>query len=309
MQNSTSTTTVNLNNLSESEIELIRIQREKDQLAAQEKAAQLKQRIEKAIKDEQTAMQSFIQDWQRQNAAAREYAAQLRVLDSNFSIKETAATKQFGVFTDKDDSYPSTLQHRFQYELKQNETMHWTETVDYVQLEIVHSSVNKTIEVKEHFTNTGRSRYHSRSVSQGYKMCIKYGDNRFTKDAKNMFEKFDTIIRQQNRENKEKQDAATSKDMAHKLLTQKYPDATIEHKTEWVRNSHSRSQGPSGYDTHFFVVKFNNGYSVKFTYGFHNNELYIHYNGMIKPEKFSSNILDAESANVNALIAALQNIA
>lgn len=301
MENKNNTT---LENLSSTEIEMIRIQREKDAIAKQERELRQKLTTEKEIKEMEVRIANFEAKWQRQNTATRNYLAQLQEVDSRFFIKENKRIETGFIvyhYGDKEEKYSEA-----------NRIYDFKKEIEYVEMEIHHSEVGKIIEVKEHITSDGS--YRARSTNHGYKMYMKYGDNRCTKDPKHMAKKFTEILEQKAAEVRNKNAAQTSQQMAEAKLKEMYADAIVEHKSEMIypSNNHGgyRRHDQKPYETTWFNVVFPNGYGIKVGYGVNNNELWLRKDGTIAPnfEGESNLLLDPKNKGVQNFIAALQNI-
>lgn len=261
--------TTNLN-LSPAEVEMIRIQREKEAIAKQEKELQHKLR-----------MAAFTAKWQQQNNEAARYCAELNQHQSGFSIKQNPRTETFTVWHDA--------------------KVIFEQVVNYIEMDIVHESVNKTIEVKEH--SSGRYSRH------GFKMGFKYAygaEGRVTKDPKHMASKIKDAIAKNNRERQQKSDEEIGKEVALQTLTAKYPDATITYNKEY-HSGYSSRRHSQGYYTYEYKVVFPNGYGVKFTYEYRNNTLSMWLSGSIKPAKFDNDIMK-DNDPLNNFINSLQNL-
>lgn len=267
--------TTNLN-LSPAEVEMIRIQREKEAIAKQEKELQHKLR-----------MAAFTAKWQQQNNEAARYCAELNQHQSGFSIKQNPRTETF------------TVWHYGENDAK---VIDFEQVVNYIEMDIVHESVNKTIEVKEHFTSGRYSRH-------GFKMGFKYAygaEGRVTKDPKHMASKIKDAIAKNNRERQQKSDEEIGKEVALQTLTAKYPDATITYNKEY-HSGYSSRRHSQGYYTYEYKVVFPNGYGVKFTYEYRNNTLSMWLSGSIKPAKFDNDIMK-DNDPLNNFINSLQNL-
>lgn len=290
-------TTLNIDNLSETEKQIILKQREQDKLKAEEKALKEKLEAEKQIAKEQQNIIDFVAQWTRQNIAANQFLAQLNE-HSTFEAVINPEIKKFEVKTRNNEGEYTTV---------------WEQSVNYNNITIKHTVVDKTIIVEEHITGSWRQSLHHSRTNHGFKMRIAYGDNRYTKDPKNMASKFTDELAQIARKEKEKNNKATAQEQALQILTDKYPGANIEHKTEWVSYRHyggGRRQGPSGYEKGTYTVTFKNGYSITFNYELlHDGKLHIGYESMQKPSGFDHSILGDKADMVNALINAIQNIA
>lgn len=268
-------------NLSPAEKEMIRLQREADANKEAQRAAEQKIRDEKRIKEEQANIAKFQSFWARQNAAAIRYFNDLHDIDARFELKEDKKTKVFEV----SDGWG------------QDRKIIWSsEEIPYNQITIKHTALhNKEIGIEEHETS---SNY--RTTNHGFKMKL-YGDNRYTKDPKNMAEKFLSVLREIDYNKKQLNIEEENKKEAAEQLKAKYPDATVTLMKEWQSGyNYGHGQRREGKDVFFFHVIFNNGYGIKVNYGRYDNKLWLHYGSIIYKEGVK-NDLDAMDSFVNAI--------
>jgi len=232
-----------------------------------------------------------VANYSRQNSAALDYLAQLNE-HSTFEAVTSEMTKEFYINS---------------YDINDKIIKAWSKQVPYTEISIKHTEVpNKMINVKEHFVNSSKSKYSSHQITQGFKMTIAYGDNRFTKDPKNMASKFIDILNTNARKAKELNDKATAKQLALIVLSKRFPEGSIEHTEEYT-SRHIHGQIAGGYYKQLYQVTLPNGYKLLFNYEIlSDSSLYLGFESFKKPHGYDSNInLDSASA----LIEALKNIA
>ncbi len=284
--------------LSESEIKLIQLNREKEE--AKKKEEELKKAIEreKEIIAKKKEIEKFIDENKIYQAAVHNYLAELNVLDNRFILETRNTSRTFECY---DYNYKD---HNKPGEYKAEKEVYFTQDVPYKAYTIKHTAggTEFELEVKDHHITKGGRSHFGRSVSVGYKLFFRYGnDSHKALIARTIVTKIKDKLDTIERATKAAEIKGTAKELALWSLTKQYPEAEITHDSKY--NSPYRSSTgrviSEGYNTDFFKVKFKNGLEFKFTYDLMNaGSLRLVYYGM--------NGID--NSNINKVIDALKGI-
>jgi hypothetical protein len=274
MENNTQTPEIKL---SAAEIEMIQIKRQKEELAAQEAAAKKKIENEKSIEAKKKEIATFLLFCAERFNAVMMYFNQLEAIDLRFKITETKRTKSFECY-----NWIKCYNWITNEAGKDEKEIYFTEEVPYNDYEITFEGLTDIIIVEEHMVSSKSRSLYSRPTNEGFKMALKYGDNKYYKVAQTVATKLIDKSNELVKKNQYAQTKSTAKEQALVFLTNEYPEAEITHDTKWNpghQGFNKRSSSP-GYDVAFYKVKFANGMTFKFTYGMMDVKLHITYYGM-----------------------------
>lgn len=239
--------------LTPTEIEMIRIKREQEELKAKEAETKKQLQREKSIKDISIRREKFVASVTAQQNATEQFLAELNtnVVSHKYEITKTDRKEEFILW-----DYMADEKDENGYSKRD---VYFNETLSYEVFGLNVIGRNIKIEVKEYFKSTGYSSYSRKHVSQGFRMYFQH-ENKAIKVAKTIIDKVFDKINTEDRNKVIVADKGTAKEMALVELTNRYSEAEITHDSNWV------SSGQRGYTTDFYKVKFANGLVVKFTY-------------------------------------------
>jgi len=243
--------------LTKDELEMIRLKREQDELAAKQKEVEKQIKRQKRIDDERNRIEKFIKEKQTEKAVVEGF---LNTLNSFhilpvYELITRTHSKQFKLYDWVDG---------------ENDDVYFLEDVPFDYYKIKRIGYHFEIEAN----------YNSRKKGWQtvYDWFLRY-DYKNYKSAKTVDTKINDKIETLESKKLHEQKQLSSKEIVSQILTDKYPEATIKHDSEWISNRWDKDRG--GYSQGYFTVKFENGVELKCIYrtdGTYSSEVKYLYN-------------------------------
>lgn len=229
--------------LTETELEMIKVQREKKELEAKEKELLRKKRLDDDVMAKEKKIANSLRDYQNQRNATEIYFLDLESQKRGMFklVKEEMCWKE--QVCDYEDG---------------NKYIYWeTECKDTkYHIEVVNTKYK--VYVKELLVYS--SSWSSTATNKGYKMYL-YGadykeENRAISSAKTMFNKVEGFIEDANYKKKSINRAEMAKEMALARLSEQFPDLEFKYEQNWIRSAYTKEGGT--YQNRIQVVLENN---------------------------------------------------
>jgi len=238
--------------LTESELEMIRLKREQDELKAKELELNKQIKRQKQIDYQLKKIDEFKASNARKYEETIIYLNELNKFhkEPKYELVTRELTKNF-----QDWDYN---------EKGDDKVFFFNEDVKYNSHHIQRIGTKITIDVD--------SASRKKGYSTEYYWALRY-DYKNYKSAKTVDDKINEKLAIIEEEKKQKQAQLSAQETIAAELKTKYPEAIIEHHSEWVRISHYRN---GGYSQNYFNVVFNNGLLLKCCYyndGRYNSDL------------------------------------
>lgn len=254
-----------INNLSPAELELIRINREKEALAKQEKQAKLELDKQKNIQDMDKEVKEFEVSNEKKNETILNYFQEINSKYPNvYQIKTTETSKDFSrkeYYTEEERTEKGITEKYATYVLAELELKYIHKTIERVDNPKIY------ISVAPHTTGESYKRHTEMRLfvnGCGYDQEKKALKNIATAH-KNIQEFIDTTKRKQQNQ----QDSNTGWDMLFKEVSKEFAEdclddnAKIEKETKWVRS------GDRGYEKQIVKITFKNGLVVSYSFRYY----------------------------------------
>jgi hypothetical protein len=249
--------------LTATELEMIKLQREKAELEAKEKELKHKQELDKRVELCEKQITEAVLLLHKQREAVKSYLLDLNNLKGikvnfpNFILVEKKVTI-FQIVTDYRNEVSAT---------------YWKKSVDDIEYKIGVVDERYIITVSEHKVYT--SKWSRSAVNKGFHMFLHGGEwkdeNKAIKSAKTMLNKIEAYIENENDKKKSVDRAELAKEMALARLSEQFPELDVKYEVEWHRSSYNKE---GGYYEYRIVVTLENGKTFKFSYNlFKVNEL------------------------------------
>lgn len=248
--------------LTESELEMIRLKREQEELKAKEDELKKQIKRQKDIDYQLKKIDEFKASNVRKYEETIIYLNELNKFhkEPKYELVTRELTKNF---------------QAYDYISMDEKDVYFNEDVKYNSHHIQRIGTKITIDIE--------SASRKKGYSTEYYWALRY-DYKNYKSAKTVDDKINEKLAIIEEEKKQKQAQLSAQETVEAELKQKYPEAIIEHHSEWVRISHYRN---GGYSQNYFKVMFNNGLMLKCCYyndGRYNSEVKYLNNVMSQEE-------------------------
>lgn len=242
--------------LTEAELEFIKLKRESEELAAKQKEVEKQIKHQKNIESEKVKIEKFISEDKIKGEVAVGFLNALNSFHKTpaYELITNIKIQQFRLLDYTTDD------------------VYFEENVKYHFYEIKRIGYNFKLEIEK-----AERKMNGRYGTEKY-WALRY-DYRDYKSAKTVDTKINDKIELLESKKLHEQKQLSSKEIVSQLLTDKYPEATIKHDSEWISNRWDKDRG--GYSQGYFTVKFENGVELKCIYrtdGTYSSEVKYLYN-------------------------------
>lgn len=251
--------------LTEAELEFIKLKRESEELAAKQKEVEKQIKRQKYIEIEKTKIERFISEDKTKGEAAIAFLAELNNFYKTpaYELITNIRSKQFQLYD---------------YVLDGPNDVYFEENIKYHDYKIKRIGYTFQLEIE-----SAERKINGRYGTEKY-WALHY-DYKNYKSAKTVDTKINEKIERIESKKILEQKQLSSKEIVASELKSKYPEATIEHGSEWILNRWDKND--RGYSQGYFTVKFENGVKLKCIYetdGTYSSEVKYLYNVMSQEE-------------------------